>query len=92
MRHEANSLYKATKDLSKIRTNINDIFPSLYGEILKLVDEIGVDGNVLRRTILQRNRSNTPNSSSQEHYKRIVAIQHIDSLIIPLKERFNGES
>ena len=57
-----------------------------------MADEIGVYENVPRRTSLQRNRSNTPSSSSQEHYKRAVAISLLDSLITQLKERFSCEN
>ena len=92
-------IYRALKmvtnvveNLSKIRSNIDAIFPSWYGEIQKLADEIGVNENVPRRTSLQRNRSNTPSSSPQEHYKRAVAIPLLDSLITQLKERFSCEN
>ena len=57
------------ENLSKIRGNIDSIFPSWYGEIQKLADEIGVNENVPRRTSPQRNRSNIPSSSPQEYYK-----------------------
>ena len=44
------------------------------------------------KTGLQRNRSNTPSSAPQEHYKRVAAIPLLDSLITQLKQRFDGEN
>lgn len=80
------------ENISKIRSNIDAIFPSWYDEVLKLADTIGVIESLPRKTSLQRNRSNTPSSSPQEHYKRVVAIPLLDSLITQLKERFDGEN
>ena len=82
------------KNLNKIQRNIDAIFSSWYDElqVLKLADTIGVTESVPRKTSLQRNRSNTPSSSPQEHYKRVVAIPLLDSLITQLKERFNSEN
>ena len=81
-----------TDNISKIRINIDAIFPSWYDEVLKLADTIGVTESLPRKTSLQRNRSNTPSSSPQEHYKRVVTIPLLDSLITQLNERFNGEN
>ena len=69
------------ENLSKIRSNIDAIFPAWYGEIQKLADEIGVNENVPRRTSLQINRSYIPSLSPQEHHKRVVAIPLLDSLL-----------
>ena len=41
---------------------------------------------------MQRNRSNTPSLSPQEHYKRVVAIPLLDSLISQLKDRFTCDN
>lgn len=48
--------------------------------------------SVPRKTSIQRNRSNTPSSSPQEHYKRVVSIPLLDSLISQLKDRLTGDS
>ncbi len=77
--------------LSTIRTQIDTIFPSWYTDVLQLADEIGTSEAIPRKTALQRNRSNTTSSSPQEHYKRIVAIPLLDSLIVQLEERFNKD-
>ena len=80
------------ENLNKIRSTISTTFLSWYDEILKLADTIGTTESVPRKTSVQRNRSNTPSTSPQEHYKRVVAIPLLDSLITQLKERFCGES
>lgn len=81
-----------TENLCKIRRDIDAFFPSWYDEILKLADTIGATESVPRKTNLQKNRSNTPSSSPQEHYKRVIALPLLDSLITQLKERFDGEN
>ena len=78
--------------LSKLRSQIYNIFPSWYAEILKLAEVIGVNGTVPRKTSLQRNRSNTSSSTPREHYKTVVAIPLLDSLLTQLRDRFSGES
>ena len=80
------------ENLSKIRSNIDVIFPLWHAEIQRLANEIGAIENVPRRTSLQRNRNNTPTSSPQEYYKLVIAIPLLDSLITQLKERFNCEN
>ena len=74
--------------LSKLRSQIDTIFPSWYAEILKLAEVIGVNETVPRKTSLQRNRSNTPCSTPREHYKTVVAIPLLDSLLTQLRDRF----
>ena len=56
-------------------------------QIVRLAEDIGVSESVPRKTSLQRYRSNTPSSSPQEHYKRVVAIP---LLISQLKDRFSN--
>ena len=80
------------KNLGDIRSSLDSIFPSWYSQIVRLADDIGVSESVPRKTSLQRYRSNTPSSSPQEHYKRVVAIPLVDSLISQLKDRFTGDS
>ena len=58
---------------------------------LKLADKIGVNETVPRKTSLQRNRSSTPSSTPQEHYKKVVGIPLLDSLLTQLRQRFRGE-
>ena len=78
--HEALKMVNSVMEkFSKLRSQIDTIFPSWYAEILKLTDKIGVNETVLRKTNLQRNRSNTPSSTLQEHYKRLVGIDSINS-------------
>ena len=47
--------------------------------------------SVPRKTSIQRNCSNTPSASPQEHYKRVVAIPLIDCFINQLEDRFHGD-
>ena len=47
--------------------------------------------SVPRKTIQHRNRSNTPSQTPQDHYKLMVAIPLLDSLINQLEDRFEGE-
>ena len=61
---------KVIKELTEIRSDINDTFSLWYTEILSLADSIGVSEDFPRKTSLQRNRSNIPSSTPQEHYKR----------------------
>ena len=83
---------KVIKELTDIRSNINDTFSLWYTEILSLADSIGVSEEVPRKTSLQRNRSNIPSSTPQEHYKRTVVIPLLDSLIAQLNDRFEDSS
>ena len=80
------------KNLGDIRSSLDSIFPSWYSQIVRLAEDIGVSESVPRKTSLQRYRSNTPSSSPQEHYKRVVAIPLVHSLISQLKDRFTGDS
>ena len=78
--------------LGKIKTNVDAIFSSWYGGILKLNEAIGVVENTPRKTSFQRNKSNTAGSSPSEHYKQAIAIPVLDSFTAHLKERFNSEN
>ena len=80
------------KNLCDIRSSLDSIFPSWCSQIVQLAEDIGVSESVPRKTSIQRNRSNTPSSSPQEHYKRVVAIPLLDSLISQLKDRLTGDS
>ena len=44
-----------------------------------------------RKTSIPRNRSNTPSSSPVDHYKKVVAIPLLDSLIIQMQDWFSDE-
>ena len=74
-----------------IRSVIDTTFSSWYKEILQLAEKIGATETVPRKTSIQRNRSNTPSSSPQEHYKRVVAIPLVDCFINQLENRFHGD-
>ena len=74
-----------------IRSTIDTTFCQWYDEVLKLAEKIGTTENVPRKTSIQRNRSNTPSASPQEHYKRVVTIPLIDSFINQLEDRFHGD-
>ena len=73
------------------RLTIDTTFSLWYDEILLLAESIGTVECVPRKTSLQRNRSNTPSESPMEHYKRVVAIPLLDSLISQMMERFSDE-
>ena len=77
--------------MKTIRGMIDTTFSAWYEEILKMAEKIGVTENVPRKTSIQRNRSNTPSASPQEHYKRAVAIPLIDCFISQLEDRFHGD-
>ena len=77
--------------MKTIRGTIDTTFSAWYEEILKMAEKIGVTENVPRKTSIQRNRSNTPSASPQEHYKRAVAIPLIDCFISQLEDRFHGD-
>ena len=76
------------QNVKTVRETIDTRFKVWYDQILKLADEIGVDESVPRKTNLQRNRNNTPSKSPIEHYKRVIAIPLMDSLLIQMDERF----
>ena len=80
------------KQLNKIRENIDKEFSEWYTEISQLADRVGVSECVPRKTSIQRNRSNVPSTTPQEHYKRSIAIPLLDCLIVQLKDRFHGDS
>ena len=90
--HEAFRMVDAVINRVKtIRNTIDTTFSSWYDEILKLAETIGVPESVPRKTSLQRNRSNTPSTSPQQHYKRAVAIPLIDCFVNQLEGRFHGD-
>ena len=66
------------------------LFPNEYPQLASLDGSWNRD-SVPRKTSIQRNRSNTPSTSPQEHYKRSVAIPLIDCFISQLENRFNGD-
>ena len=74
-----------------IRSSIDGTFGSWYDEIIKLSETVGTSESIPRKTSVQRNRSNTPSTSPQEHYKRSVAIPLIDCFINQLESRFHGD-
>ena len=63
------------------RLIIDTTFSLWYDEILLLAESIGTVECVPRR-----NHSNTPSESPMEHYKRVVAIPLLDSLISQMVE------
>ena len=73
------------------RFTIDTTFSLWYDEILQLAENIGTVESVPRKTSLQRNCSNTPSESPMEHYKRVVAIPLLDSLLSQMVERFSDE-
>ena len=75
------------RNLEATRSNINRIFSSWYSEILQLAQDVGVEESVPRQTNLQRNRSNVPSETPEEHYRRAIAIPLLDSLNAQLKQR-----
>ena len=79
------------KRLTELRSKVDIVFSSWYSQVLQLADDIGVSESIPRKTKLQRNRSNTPSYSPQEHYQRVIAIPLLDSLITQLNERFTGD-
>ena len=52
------------------RKNIDSDFRIWYKEILDLAGKLGIVEAIPRKTSIQRNRSNTPSSSSIDHYKK----------------------
>ena len=66
-------------------------FSSCYEEILQLAGNVGVSESVPRKTSMQRHRSNTPSESPSQHYKRVIAIPLLDSLVTELRERYSVE-
>ena len=91
-------IYEAYKLVDKVidcvkttRSTIDNTFSLWYDEILQLAENIGTVESVPRKTSLQRNRSNTPSESPKEHYKRVVAIPLLDSLLNQMVERFSDE-
>ena len=73
------------------RLTIDTTFSLWYDEIVLLAESIGRVERVPRKISLQRNRSNTPSESPMEHYKRVVTIPLLDSLISQMVERFLDE-
>lgn len=80
------------QELKKIRSAIDTIFPAWYTQVLNLAESIGTNESVPRKTSLQRNRSNIPSLSPQEHYRRVIAIPVLDSLLSQLNERFHSDN
>ena len=60
-------------------------------EILDLAEKLEIVEAILRKTSIQRNRSNIPSSSQIDHYKKSVAIPLLDSLISQMRDRFSDE-
>ena len=90
--YEAYSMADAVINRVKaIRSSIDGTFGSWYDEIHKLSETVGTSESIPRKTSVQRNRSNTPSTSPQEHYKRSVAIPLIDCFINQLESRFHGD-
>ena len=86
-------IYEAYRMIDKVidsvkttRFTIDTTFSLWYDEILQLAENIGTVESVPRR-----NRSNTPSESPMEHYKRVVAIPLLDSLLSQMVERFSDE-
>ena len=77
--------------IESIRVCIDGNFSSWYQEILDLAKKIGVSESVLRKTSIQRNRNNTPSESPNQHFKRVIAIPLLDSLLTQLKDRHSEE-
>ena len=76
------------ESLASTRTTIDTVIELWYDEVLKWADEVGATESVPRLTALQRNRSNTPNSSPMEHYKRTFAIPFIGYLCGQMEGQF----
>ena len=70
--YEAYRMVDAVIDRVKVHCTIDTTFSSWYDEILELTEKISATESIPRKTSIQRNHSNTPSASPQEHY--IVAI------------------
>ena len=84
-------VYSVTERIEATRQDIDNRFNLWYQDILQLANSIGSVESVPRKTNLQENRSNAPSQSPTEHYKRSVAIPLLDSLLLQLRKRFNGD-
>ena len=84
-------VHSKTEGIEATMPDIDNRFNLWYQNFLQLADSIGSGKSVSRKTNLQRNRSNTPSQSPTEHYKRSFAIPLLDSLLLQLRERFNGD-
>ena len=77
--------------IESIRVCIDGNFSLWYQEILDLAEKIGVSESVPRKTSIQRNRNNTPSESPNQHFKRVIVIALLDSLLTQLKDRYSEE-
>ena len=78
-------------NIKSARKNIDSDFQVWYKQILDLAEKLGIVEAIPRKTSIQWNRSNIPSSIPIDHYKKSMAFPLLDSLIIPMQDRFSDE-
>ena len=74
---------------TKLREQFDTSFGHVFEHAVRMAQAVHVEPSMPRITSLQKNRSNTPAETSQEYYRRNLAIPFVDHIIVQLESRFS---
>lgn len=74
--------------LQDVRDNMDEFHAKWYSEILKLADELDVTPSKPRTCGRQTKRSNVPCESTEDYYKKTIAIPLLDHMLSEMNSRF----
>ena len=83
---------EAKQSYADISNNIDDRFDQIYGEPLRLAEQVGSIEQRPRLCGLQRFRNNAPSGSIHTYWKRSVAIPFLDVICNEIAARFNDNT
>ncbi|XP_071168482.1 52 kDa repressor of the inhibitor of the protein kinase-like [Mytilus edulis] len=74
--------------LQDVRDNIGEFHAKWYSEILKMADDLDVTQSKPRICGRQTTRSNVPCESTEDYYKKTIAIPLLDHMLTEMNSRF----
>ncbi|CAG2227075.1 Cilia- and flagella-associated protein 206 [Mytilus edulis] len=74
--------------LQDVRDNIGEFHAKWYSEILKMADDLDVTPSKPRTCGRQTTRSNVPCESTEDYYKKTIAIPLLDHMLTEMNSRF----
>ena len=78
--------------LKRVRSTVDEFHDTMYNEVLRLSQLVGVQESSPRLASRQQHRSNIPSGTVKEYYKLNLMIPLLDHIILELDSRFDLES
>ena len=76
----------------EIRDNIDDKFLTIYMDAVEMVEKAGIEPTQPRTTTRNKNRSNNPSETVEQHYRVNLAVSFIDCILENVDTKFDGKT